>query len=330
MITESTEVKPKVSVSAVSLRSFVRGYGLLIILVALALIFTAIQPAFLSVENLIGIFYQVSLIGTMAVCCAFVVFTGGIDLSIGSVVALAGLFSVFTLTSNGQLLLPAILVGLLTGIICGALNGLAIALFRLPPIIVTLASMSIFRGVALLAGGSSLHQVLGPESFLFIGSGRVNGIPFPIFIFVALALITLFLQTRTRFGLNVFAVGQNEEAARLCGLPVTKTRLIAYVISGIGAAIGGIMLASQVSTASAVYGNGIELDVIAALVLGGTSLLGGSGSVHRIVIGTLLIGVMNNGLSMLNISIEQQLIAKGLIIVFAIAINDRLSIWAEQ
>jgi ribose/xylose/arabinose/galactoside ABC-type transport system permease subunit len=329
MITESTEVKPKVSVSAISLRRVVRGYGLLLILVALALVFTAIQPAFLSVENLIGIFYQVSLIGTMAVCCAFVIFTGGIDLSIGSVVALAGLFSVFTLTSNGQLLLPALLVGLLTGIICGALNGLAIALFRLPPIIVTLASMSIFRGVALLLGGSSLHQVLGPESFLFIGSGRVSGIPFPIFIFAVLAAVTLFLQARTRFGLNVFAVGQNEEAARLCGLPVTKTRLIAYIISGVGAAIGGIMLASQVSTASAVYGNGIELDVIAALVLGGTSLLGGSGSVHRIVIGTLLIGAMNNGLSMLNISIEQQLIAKGLIIVVAIAINDRLSRWAE-
>jgi len=236
---------------------------------------------------------------------------------------------VFTLTSNGQLLLPALLVGLLTGIICGALNGLAIALFRLPPIIVTLATMSIFRGVALLVGGSSLHQVLGPDSFLFVGSGRVIGIPFPIFIFVALALFTLFLQTRTRFGLNIFAVGQNEEAARLCGLPVTKTRLIAYIISGIGAATGGIMLASQVSTASAVYGNGIELDVIAALVLGGTSLSGGSGSVHRIVIGTLLIGLMNNGLSMLNISIEQQLIAKGLIIVFAIAINNRLSRWAE-
>jgi len=140
----------------------------------------------------------------------------------------------------------------------------------------------------------------------------------------------LFLQTRTRFGLTVFAIGENEEAARLCGLPVTRTRLLVYAISGIGAAIGGLMLSSQVSTAWATYGTGIELDVIAAIVLGGTSLSGGNGSVYHSVIGALLIGEMNNGMSMLNIPLEQQLIAKGLIIVLAIALNNRLLKWADK
>ncbi|MEO8612149.1 MAG: ABC transporter permease [Chloroflexota bacterium] len=330
MVTQDTHTKTSLVRIPVSLQRFIRGYGLILILVIITLSFTAIQPAFLSLENIIGILYQVSLIGTMAVCSTFVIITGGIDLSVGPVLAMAGLYAVFTLTDNGQLLLPALVIGLLTGLICGLVNGLAIALLRLPPIIVTLASMSIFRGIALLTGGSSVHQVTGPDSFLFIGQGKVAGLPFPIFIFAAVALLMLFLQTRTRFGLNVFAIGENEEAARLCGLPVTRTRLLVYVISGIGAALGGIMLASQVNTAWATYGTGIELDVIAAIVLGGTSLAGGSGSIHRTVIGALLIGEMNNGMSMLNVRIEQQLIAKGLIIILAIAFNDRLVKWAER
>lgn len=330
MIAENNNVNPKVARSTMPLQRFIRSYGLVLILIAITLTFTAIQPAYLSLDNLIGILYQVSLIGTMAVCSTFVIMTGGIDLSIGPILAMSGLYTVFVLTNSDQLLVPALLVGVLTGLVCGLLNGLVISLFKLPAIIVTLASMSIFRGVALLTGGSSVHQVSGPESFLFIGGGKIAGLPFPIFIFAAVALLMLFLQTRTRFGLNVFALGENEEAAQLCGLPVMRTRLLVYIISGIGAALGGIMLASQVNTAWATYGNGAELDVIAAIVLGGTSLAGGSGSVHRTVIGALLIGVMNNGMSMLNIRIEQQLIAKGLIIILAIAFSDKLLKWAEK
>ena len=317
--------------STLSGRQFLRTYSLALMLVVVTALFTAIQPAFIQPENVIGILYQVSLIGTMAVCSTFVIITGGIDLSVGPVVALAGLAAVFTLRDNGQILVPALFAGILIGMICGTLNGIAVSAFRLPAIVVTLATLSIYRGAALLIGGSVIHQVRGPESFLYIGSGRVAGfIPFPIFIFAGVTLVMYFIQTRTRFGLNVFATGENAEAARLCGLPVTRTRLLVYLISGLGAAIGGIMLSSQVSTGSATYGNGIELDVIAAIVLGGTSLRGGSGSVSRTVIGALLIGEINNGLSMLNVSIEQQLIAKGLIIVLAIALSDRLSRWANR
>jgi len=330
MLTEDTSTKPKLGTSTVALQRFVRSYGLVLILVIITLTFTAIQSAFLSLENIIGILYQVSLVGTMAICSTFVIISGGIDLSVGPILAMAGLYAVFNLTDGGQLLIPAILIGLLTGLVCGLLNGLAVSALRLPAIIVTLASMSIFRGFALITGGSTSHAVPGPDAFLFIGQGKIAGLPFPIFIFAAVALIMLFIQTRTRFGLNVFALGENEEAARLCGLPVTRTRLLVYVISGIGAAIGGLMLTSQTNTGWSTYGAGIELDVIAAIVLGGTSLAGGSGSVHRTVIGALLIGEMNNGMSMLNVSIEQQLIAKGLIIVLAIAFNNTLLKWADK
>lgn len=330
MLTESGDVQLKSTQPLLALQQFIRRYGLIVILVAITLIFTAIQPAFLSLDNIIGILYQVSLVGTMAVCSTFVILSGGIDLSVGPILAMTGVYVVFSLTDNGQLLIPALLVGLLTGVVCGLLNGLAVSVLRLPAIIVTLATMSIFRGIALLTGGSTLHRVPGPDAFLFIGQGKIAGLPFPIFIFAAVAIIMLFLQTRTRFGLNVFALGENEEAARLCGLPVTRTRLLVYVISGIGAAIGGIMLTSQVSTGWSTYGSGIELDVIAAIVLGGTSLAGGSGSVHRTVIGALLIGAMNNGMSMLNVRLEEQLIAKGLIIILAIVFNDKLLKWAEK
>lgn len=329
MITQDTTVKPKTGTTTASLQRFIRSYGLILILVVITLSFTSIQPAFLSLDNVIGILYQVSLVGTMAVCSTFVIITGGIDLSVGPILAMAGLYTVFTLAGNGQLLIPALLVGLFAGLVCGLLNGLSVSVLRLPPIIVTLATMSIFRGVALLTGGSTLHVVTGPDAFLFIGQGKIVGLPFPIFIFAAVALVMVFLQTRTRFGLNVYAVGENEEAARLCGLPIIRTRLLVYIISGIGAAIGGLMLTAQVNTAWSTYGSGIELDVIAAIVLGGTSLAGGSGSVYRTVIGALLIGELNNGMSMLNVSVEQQLIAKGLIIILAIALNDKLLKWAE-
>jgi ribose/xylose/arabinose/galactoside ABC-type transport system permease subunit len=314
---------------ALSLRRLLRDYGQLVILAIATIVFAALEPAFVSTENLIGILYQISLIGIMAVCSTFVVISGGIDLSVGPVVALAGLMAAFTLEATGLALAPALLAGIGIGAAIGLLNGFAVAKFGLPPIVVTLAMMSIVRGAALLVGGSVLHLIREPAQFLFIGSGRAVGLPIPIFIFVATAAIMWFIQARTSFGLNVFAIGENVAAARLCGLALTRTRTLVYAISGIGAGIAGIILAAQVRTASANYGNGIELDVIAAIVLGGTSLKGGSGAIYRSVIGALLIGSMNNGLSILNVSSNLQLVAKGGIIVLAIALDNFLYRWSE-
>jgi ribose/xylose/arabinose/galactoside ABC-type transport system permease subunit len=313
-----------------TLSLLVRQYSLLIILLLVTLFFTSQNPAFLTWRNATNILLQVSIVVTMAACSTFVIITGGIDLSVSSVVGLAGLLAVITLEDTGQALVPALGVGLGVGALIGLINGVVISAMKLPPIIVTLASMTIVRGIALLIAGGSLYQISGPEAFLFIGRERIATVPVPVFIFGGVTLLIYLLQAHTRFGMNVFAIGENEDAARLCGLPVNRTRILVYMLSGLGAALGGLMLAAQVSTAKATFGEGMELDVIAAIVLGGTSLRGGKGSVIRSALGALLIGEMNNGLSMLNVSTDQQLIAKGIMIVLGIALNDFLYRWSEK
>jgi ribose/xylose/arabinose/galactoside ABC-type transport system permease subunit len=313
-----------------AVRRIIGQYGLLLTLLAVMFGFSVIRPVFWSLNNQINIVFASSLIGMMAVCSTFVVLTGGIDLSVSSTVALSGLIAALVLEGDGTLFVPALAAGMVSSIIVGLVNGVAIAYLNLPPIVVTLATFTIVRGTALLIGGSILHLIREPAEFLFIGGGRLAGLPFPIYIFSAVAVVMLFIQARTRFGLSIFAVGENEKAAVLCGLPVRFVKLMAYLISSVGAGIAGIVLASQVSTASANYGTGLELDVIAAIVVGGTSLSGGRGSVHRSVLGALLIAAVNNGLSILNVSTDQQLIAKGAIIVAAVVLSNRLQQWSER
>lgn len=311
-------------------RKLLGQYGMLLVLLLVMLAFSLVRPVFWSLNNQINIVFASSLIGLMAVCSTFVVITGGIDLSVGSTVALSGLIAALTLEATGGSIFLALLAGMASGALVGMVNGSAVAYLGLPPIVVTLATMSIIRGAALLIGGSVLHLIREPAAFLFIGGGRISGIPFPIFIFAACGAVMLFVQVRTRFGLSVFAIGDNERAACLCGLPVRLIKLLVYLISSLGAGLAGIMLASQVSTASANYGNALELDVIAAIVVGGTSLSGGRGSIHRSVLGALLVAAINNGLSILNVSTDQQLFAKGIIIVIAITLGNWLQKWSER
>jgi ribose/xylose/arabinose/galactoside ABC-type transport system permease subunit len=312
----------KTSGRGIELPGWVEAYGLLLIMGGLVLVFTILEPSILNVDNMIGIVFQASIIGIMAVCSTFVLILGGIDLSVGPVLALAGLLASFILEANEQAFGLAMLAGLLTGVVVGLFNGLTIARFKLPPFVVTLAMLSVTRGIALLLSEGSLHLIRGPEEFLFIGNGSLLGLPFPIYLFALVALVMFFIQEKTPFGMAVFAIGENEAAARLCGLPLIRTKALVYTLSSLGAAAAGLILASQVHTATATYGEGIELDVIAAIVLGGTSLMGGSGSVHRSVLGALLIGIINNGLSILNVSLEIQLMVKGLIIVLALALDN--------
>jgi len=308
----------------IAAQRFFKDYGLIVVMLIVIAGIASIEHNFLSLENLIGILYQVAIVGVMAVCMTFAIISGGIDLSVGPIMAIAGLLAVFTMEATGNSLALGLLAGLLVGVLVGTINGFAIGRFKLPPFVVTLGIMSIVRGIALLIGQAESHTIYGPESFLFIGNGRLFGIPFPVFIFAVVATLIYFVKTRTPFGLTVFAIGENQEAARLAGLPVLRTKMLVYSLSGIGAAIAGLILASQVHTARAVYGNGAELDAIAAVVVGGTSLAGGSGSVHRSVLGALLIGIINNGLSILNVSIELQLVVKGIIIVSALALDRYL------
>jgi ribose/xylose/arabinose/galactoside ABC-type transport system permease subunit len=303
-------------------RSLPSAYALPAALAAICMVFTAVEPVFLTLPNLISIAYQVAIIGIMAVCMTFVVMTGGIDLSVGPVLAISGVVAANILLATDGAILPAIAGALATAAAVGLANGLCVAYFALPPIVVTLATLSVVRGAALLTAGPELHLIRGPESFLFIGSGLIAGIPFSVFVFAATALLAACLQYGATFGISVLAIGDNERAAYLSGHRVTRTKCLTYVICALGAGMAGVIQASQVHTAASTYGTGIELDVIAAVVLGGTSLSGGRGSVLRTIAGVFLIGIMNNGLGLINMPIDTQLIAKGIIIVAALSLGN--------
>lgn len=297
--------------------------ALLLALAVIVAAFALAQPAFLKPENLVGILRQTALVGIMAVGMTFVIMTGGIDLSVGPVLALGGLAVVFSLDAGWPLPM-ALAAALGAGLLVGLFNGALVAFLDLPPIIVTLAMLSIVRGTALILGGAELHGVRGHEGFSFIGTGSLFGLPFSVCLFGAVALAMVFVQHAMPLGLLVAAIGENERAARLSGHRTRLTKTAVYGICGLGAALAGIVQASQVHTAAATYGEfGTELDVIAAVVLGGTSLTGGRGSVARTVMGVLFLGVMNNGMNILNVPIDLQLIAKGAIIVLALAIAAR-------
>jgi ribose/xylose/arabinose/galactoside ABC-type transport system permease subunit len=297
--------------------------ALLLAILAIVIVFALAQPAFLRPDNLVGIVRQVALIGIMATCTTFVIMTGGVDLSVGPVLAIAGLVSYFSLEAG--LPLPiVILAGLSVGVLVGLVNGTVVAFFKLPPIIVTLAMLSIVRGSALILGGPEQHLIRDRPAYSFIGAGSLFGLPFSIYIFAAVALVMIFVQRRTPLGLLVAAIGDNERAACLSGHRVRVTKTLVYAISGFGAALAGIIQSSQVHTALATYGPfGTELDVIAAVVLGGTSIMGGNGSVTRTLLGVFFLGVLNNGMNILNVPIDIQLIAKGAIIVVALAVAAR-------
>jgi ribose/xylose/arabinose/galactoside ABC-type transport system permease subunit len=300
-------------------------HALVISMGIFVLVFAAFQPAFLSGGNLVGILRSVSLIGIMALGMTFVIMTGGIDLSVGPVSAIAGLVAYFTLTA-GYGVAPALLAGAGLGLGIGIANGLLVASLGLPAIIVTLGTLSIVRGSALLLGGPDLHGIREQAAYSFIGAGSVAGLPVPVLIFLALAALVWFLQARTTFGTLVTAVGDNDRAAWLSGLNVAAIKAATYGLCGLLAAIAGMIQSSQVHTASATYGKfGTELDVIAAVVLGGTRLSGGAGSVGSTLLGVLFLGILNNGMNILDVPIDFQLIAKGMIIALALSLAERRS-----
>ena len=298
-------------------------HALVLSMATFVLILAALEPAFLSGSNLIGILRSVSLIGIMALGMTFVIMTGGIDLSVGPVSAIAGLVAYFTLLS-GYGVGAALLAGAGLGLVIGIANGLLVASLGLPAIIVTLGTLSIVRGTALLLGGPELHGIRDQAAYSFIGAGNLGGMPVPVLIFLVLAALAWVLQERTPFGTMVAAVGDNERAAWLSGLNVTAIKATVYGLCGCLAGVAGMIQSSQVHTASATYGKfGTELDVIAAVVLGGTQLSGGAGSVARTLLGVLFLGVLNNGMNILNVPIDIQLIAKGAIIVVALSVAAR-------
>jgi len=305
-------------------------------LFVLVTVFSLASPAFFSVGNGMTVALQVTSIAYLGIGATCVIITGGIDLSVGSILALAGV--VAALAVRGGVNVPlAMLLGLLTGVGCGLVNGLCVTVMRLPPFIATLAMMLVARGVALQITDAKAVGGLG-EQFAALGNGSLwrvvrigadgfpdvafPGIPYPVLLMVALALATGLMLRRSRLGRHLYAVGSNAEAARLSGIDVRRVTLFAYVLSGALAGLTGCVLMSRLVTAQPSEGLMYELDAIAAAVIGGTSLTGGIGTVSGTLIGAFVIGILRNGLNMTGVSAFVQQIIIGLVIL--------VTVWIDQ
>jgi len=294
-------------------------YGMVLILLLMVIGFSTVKPVFLRSANIINIFRQVAVIGTLALGVTLVIITGGIDLSSGSVVALVGVITA-TMAAPGNNIFLAVLIGLGVGILCGLINGAILSKTGIPPFIATLGMMTAARGAALLfTGGKPVSHI--SEPFLILGSGKIGLLPVPVLIFLLMGLITHILLRKTKFGKTIYSIGGNVQAAKLCGINVNKVLILVYGYAGLMAAVGGIILTARVSSGNPTAGLAYELDAIAATVIGGTSLTGGVGLISGTIIGALIIGVLNNGLTLIGVSPNWQQIIKALIIVGAVILD---------
>ena len=275
----------------------------------------------MTLSNITNVFTQVSTNAIIAVGMTFVILTGGIDLSVGSTVAISGAFAASIIKSTNNVFLAIIVAGIV-GIVIGLINGLLISKGKLQAFIATLATMTIFRGVTLVfTNGTPISKL--SESFVNIGNGKLGFIPIPVVITVIVFIIAVYVLTQTRFGRYLYALGGNEDSARLSGINTNKIKTLVYVISGFASSIAGVIIASRIGSASPNAGTGFELDAIAAVVIGGTSLAGGEGRITGTLIGALIIGVLNNGLNLMNVSPFYQSIVKGLVILIAVLLDKK-------
>lgn len=312
--------------------SFLAKFAPLIFLLLLMAIFAIMEPRFLSSVNLFNVMRQVSITGLLAIGMTFVILTAGIDLSIGSLLAFAGLVAAavakggmqdrFTVGDDtiGFGWQAAALAAIAIGLLGGWLQGIAITKLKVPAFVVTLGGMSVFRGAALLFASGGPISGFQPD-YTWWGQGRILSVPVPVIIFLVAALVAHIVLSYTRYGRRVYAVGGNPEAARLAGLNVSGIICSVYIIMGFFAGLGAFVLSARLNSAEAVAGTGYELTVIASVVIGGTSLFGGSGSIFGTVIGAILIGVLLNGLVLMNVNSYIQQIIIGVIIVLAVAFD---------
>lgn len=302
-------------------RELLSRYGILLAFLALATGLALLSPSFLSPSNLLNVLRQISVNALLAFGMTTVILCAGIDLSVGSVLAVSGALAA-GLSVAGWPAPAAMAAALVAGTLMGLFNGLFVAAFRIAPFIATLGGLTIFRGVALVyTGGRPITGL--PDAFDALGNGVALGVPVPVWVMLAFLGLTQFLLRFTSLGRAVYAVGGNEEAARLSGLPVMRTKLLVYGYSGLAAAMGGLVLTGRLNSAQPTAGSGFELDAIAAVVVGGTSLVGGRGSVLGTFLGAAIIGVLNNGMNLLDVSAFYQQIVKGGVILGALLI-DRL------
>lgn len=291
----------------------------LIGLVVLIVVLSINSAQFFTVDNMFTVLRQISTNALIAFGMTFVILTGGIDLSVGSMVALSGAITA-GMMANGASTASSVLIGLGVGLAMGLVNGALIAFGNVPPFVGTLATMTIYRGMTLVyTGGMPISRL--NSSFAFIGKGYIFGIPFPVVIMIISFLILSLILKNTKFGKHVFAVGGSEQTAYFSGINVKIVKLLVYVLAGVLAAASGIMLTSRLNSAQATAGQNFESDAIASVVVGGTSLSGGKGWIFGTLIGAAIIGVLTNGLNLLGVHSYYQQIVKGIVIIGSVLMD---------
>jgi ribose transport system permease protein len=302
-------------------RDWLSRYGIALAFLALAAALSVLSPSFLTPSNLLNVLRQIAVNALLAFGMTTVILGAGIDLSVGSVLAFSGALAA-GFSVEGWPPALAMIAALVVGALLGLFNGVFVAYARIAPFIVTLAALTIFRGATLVyTDGRPITGL--PDAFDALGNGAWLGVPVPVWVMLAFLLLTHFLLRFTALGRAIYAVGGNEEAARLSGIRIVRVKLFAYAYSGLAAALGALVLAGRLNSAQPTAGSGFELDAIAAVVVGGTSLFGGRGGVVGTFLGALIIGVLNNGMNLLDVSAFYQQIVKGGVILGALLI-DRL------
>jgi ribose/xylose/arabinose/galactoside ABC-type transport system permease subunit len=299
---------------------FFSKFGLALILILLMVFFGTLNFKFLRVDNLFNIIRQVSIYAIMGAGMTAVLLCGHIDLSVGSVVALTGVFAAYTVKATGSTLL-AILVGIVVGTLVGLCNGLLTVRFNVPSLLITLGTQNAIRGIGyLITDGRPVWDL--PETFGKLGGGYFLKIPIPVYIVAIVYILMWIYLTKTKYGRYIYSTGGNREAAALCGINTKKTIVTALCISGLLAGLSGVIWASRLMSGQPIVGTGYEMQAIAAAVIGGVSLAGGQGEVTRALLGALLLGVLYNGLNLLRVSPYWQLVGTGLIIILAVILDS--------
>lgn len=302
------------------LLSFIRRASTYLILLVILVWFALLSPDFLTVNNLLTVALQTSLIALVAIGMTFTIITGGIDLSVGSTAALAGVLAAGAATRLGLGTYAGLLIGLLSGIGIGFLNGALIVWGRMPPFVATLATMAIGRGLTLVY--TQGRPIAGlDKAFTFWGGNGWLGIPVPVWVLLVVAILAHIILKQTPLGLRIFAVGGGEETTRLAGVNVGQVKFSVYIFSGICAALSGLILTARLWSAQPNVGIGLELDAIAAAVLGGSSLAGGIGGIPGTLAGAFIIGILSNGLNLLEVPSYNQQVVKGVVFIVAVMLD---------
>uniref|UniRef100_UPI00406CCD5E ribose ABC transporter permease n=1 Tax=Ureibacillus sp. FSL K6-3587 TaxID=2954681 RepID=UPI00406CCD5E len=306
-----------------SSKEMISKLGPLIGLILLIIVVSIMNPSFLTISNIFNVLRQVSISAIIAFGMTFVILTGGIDLSVGSTLALTGAVAA-SLLAGGTDPIVSMAVALILGLVLGAFNGVIITKGKVAPFIATLATMTIYRGLTLVyTNGKPISGLGDHASFQLFGKGYFLGVPIPVITTIVSFAILAFILHKTTFGRRVYAVGGNEEAAKLSGINADRVKIAVYAISGFLAALSALILTSRLNSAQPTAGESYELDAIAAVVLGGTSLNGGKGWIFGTLIGALIIGVLNNGMNLIGVSSFWQQVVKGIVILLAVLLDRK-------